>query len=82
MSTPDLTGRVARCYCGRGEPSPNRERLAFFEYRGPGSVYEQSCIRCGRAEFAHPVYSLCSSYQPRVGGFHEDAYYCGHRGWD
>jgi hypothetical protein len=52
----DLTGRVARCGCGEERPSElSREgRLAFFEYRGPGSrEARERCAVCAYYECAH-----------------------------
>lgn len=85
MILQNLTGRIARCGCGRGEPSVNHKDLAFFEYRGPGSRYEGFCEACGRTKSAHDyphVKEMCGGYSPRVGGLDTDSYYCGHKGWD
>lgn len=43
-------GRTARCaYCKKEEPSS--ERLAFYEYRGPGNG--RTCDHCGWALCCH-----------------------------
>ena len=92
MAAPDLTGRIARCsYCKSERPSADRERLAFFEYRGPGSNSARIC-ECGYAEIAHTqevtesqrnVVSdgRCPGYRPR-GDVGTDTFYDGCKGWD
>ena len=51
--TPDLTGRTARCGCGKEMPSSS-PGLAFFEFRGPGSPQAiHSCKHCGYHDVAH-----------------------------
>lgn len=90
---PDLTGRMAVCYCGEKSLRPSDpDKLAFFEYRGPGSNRATSQCKCGYAEMAHTpdkthVMKTCakkngrSGFVPR-GEFEYDSYYCGCRGWD
>ena len=96
ISAPDLTGRIARCSCGRTEPS-DAKVLAFFEYCGPDSRRSQEQCKCGYNECAHdkeymsrnvPSNRLtvveqgkCSGFQAR-GPLEFDMYYCGCRGWD
>lgn len=86
MTRVDLSGRMARCLCGRTEESnPN---LAYFNFRGAGSQWELVCLHCGRLENAHPKKladerrGCCNRFEPRIGGFETDTYYCGCRGWD
>jgi hypothetical protein len=94
VGEPDLTGRMARCSCGKTVPSDASEyRLAFFEYRGPGSRQAvDSCKNCGYSKVAHTqeptrtqqnvVFNgKCSGFEPR-GAMEFDTYYCGCRGWD
>lgn len=89
---PDLTGRMARCMCGKQKPSSLD--LAFFEYRGPGSRNAvHSCI-CGYYDVAHDLLAAdpvkyrhvravkCGgTFAPR-GDVGTDSFYCGCRGWD
>ena len=53
---PDLSGRMSECsYLPRGhdvKPS-DPERLAFFEYRGPGSPAAEDTCKCGMFRSAH-----------------------------
>jgi hypothetical protein len=90
---PDLTGRTARCGCGKERPSSDRDHLAFFEYRGEGSSSAANC-ECGYSPVAHDPETphlrergtvidqgKCSGYRPR-GDIGTDSYYCGCRGWD
>lgn len=96
ITLPGLTGRVAgrvaRCgLCGAPEPS-DREKLAFFEYCGPGSSNADDRCECGYAAIAHlDVVEInphtgrrnevrCGQFSPRGDG--PDRYYCGCRGWD
>jgi hypothetical protein len=53
--------RMARCpYCKTLAPSSERDRLAFFEDRGPGSRdATESCV-CGYAECAHDPEHMAS----------------------
>ena len=49
-----LLSREARCICGQTVPSTEHARLAFFEYRGPGSDFaEHSCKHCRYHDVAH-----------------------------
>lgn len=87
---PDLTGRLARCGCGKTMPS-DYEALAFFEYRGPGSRFgRRVCKTCRYADVAHEkkkaekpghLKLVCDKFAP-IGEHQFDAYYCGHAGWD
>ena len=85
--TPDLAGRVARCYCGREVPSG--PGLAFFEYRGVGSpVSMQACAKCNYFDEAHTPEVMkknstlkCWNFTPH-GAYEKDLYYCGCGGWD
>ena len=88
---PDLTGRTAIC-CTEESIRPSDQKLAFFEYRGPGSRVSTENCKCGYAEMAHTpdkthVMKHCakrngvSGFVPR-GPREHDAYYCGCRGWD
>ena len=81
----DLTGRTARCSCGRTAPSSTD--LAFFEYRGLG-MERPTCAICG---FYESVHAETNPYTGRPGVTDhtfmarvdvQDAYYCGCRGWD
>lgn len=91
---PDLTNRQAQCSCGRTRPS-DPDKLAFFEYRGPGSkIAARACKHCGFYEEAHSTgfwnksngdLSLLSprfhAFKPH-GPYDFDEFYCGCRGWD
>lgn len=90
--TPNLEGRQARCsYCNSTQPSSTK--LAFFEYRGPGSQSASQSCKCGYHWAAHvhdprrvvPTSVVergeCSGFQSK-GGSEYDSYYCGCRGWD
>jgi hypothetical protein len=87
---PDLTGRLARCSCGKTNPSdkaaPGYKDLPFFEFRGEGSSSAALC-KCGYAEVAHGCERdlkqrfTCGAYEPR-GAWEFDGFYCGHAGWD
>src|SRR5215467_7499998 len=80
-TAPDLTGRRARCTCGKSVPS--KLTLAFFEYRGVGSKSaDESCV-CGFYRVAHEEGKVpeCAGFVAR-GDVGYDSYYCGHAGWD
>lgn len=97
VSTPDLTGRIARCAYGCGAQQPSSMDLAFFEFRGDGSRDAIGVCKCGWGLMAHtPEYmrknvkgnqltvveqGKCQGFEPR-GGQQFDLYYCGCRGWD
>lgn len=87
--------RMARCSCGRTEPSS--PSLAFFQDRSEGSALATDHCKCGYTLSAHTVEGMannvpsnrrtvieqgkCTGFVPR--GAHEfDSYYCGCRGWD
>lgn len=86
----NLTDRIAKCTCGKQEPSnPN---LAFFTYRGEGSRDATvSCGDCGYHDTAHQRARelrephlkglLDHEFTPR-GAWEFDLFYCGCRGWD
>jgi hypothetical protein len=86
--SPSLDGRMARCAYYRtckSELPSHPERLAFFEYLGPGSRTSIEMCKCGFYKSAHnPKYSR----NPKCRGFTEkgpqefDRYYCGCHGWD
>lgn len=81
QSRPDLTGRRARCYCGKTQPSSFD--LAFFEHRGAGSRPATLSCKCGFYEIAHgkPHVNACAKFTPR-GAQEFDSFYSGCRGWD
>ena len=83
-SAPDLSGRMARCRCGRTEPSSFD--LRRFEYQGPGSrAAEEVCV-CGYHRLAHhddikhgavsPTLRDCGGFQVR-GDLGIDSFWCG-----
>lgn len=83
---PDLTGRQARCGCGKLAPSS--PKLFGFEYRGAGSQYAQiACKHCGYFDVAHGTgkphlkHIEGHAFEPH-GSYEFDSYYCGCRGWD
>lgn len=81
---PDLTGRMARCGCGKKVPSSWSE--AFFEFQGEGSREATLKCKCGYYEVAHNSTGRssnckCRKFVPK--GTHEfDRFYCGCNGWD
>lgn len=90
IETPDLTGRRARCYCGREEASTPDNTLAFFEYTGPGSAESvELCGTCGYHAVAHGETNKVTG-RPGItdhefvgkGPAEFDRFYCGHSGWD
>jgi hypothetical protein len=97
ITPPDLTGRMARCTCGRTEPSTLDGSLAFFEFCGEGSPRATDICVCHYASCAHdPAYMArnvpnnrktvieqgkCSGFRPQ-GAREFDSYYCGCRGWN
>lgn len=89
---PDLRGRTAICCSEKSIRPSDPDKLAFFEYRGPGSKAADLACKCGYAEMAHTpdkthVMKHCakkngvSGFVPR-GPWEHDRYYCGCRGWD
>lgn len=96
QSGPELIGRMAKCSCGRTEPSHAKDR-AFFEYCGPGSKEATETCKCGFYWCAHVAQYMarnvpsnrktvveqgkCTGFVPR-GAQEFDRYYCGHAGWD
>ena len=83
VSSPDLTGRQARCPCGATKPSDTS--LAFFEFRGVGSPHALKTCKCGYYDVAHAASprrpKMDHEFQP-AGPDAYDLYYCGHGGWD
>jgi len=95
-NSPDLSGRMMRCYCN-SSPKPSNKNEAFFEYRGPGSrAAMERCKNCGYSYSYHiigerPIIAHknghtencrhCDSFEP-IGSYEFDSYYCGHAGWD
>ena len=84
---PDLSGRTAQCsYFPKGHaPKPSSLDLAFFVFKGDGSMESKERCVCGYYEIAHkkrPLKELkCSGFRPH-GPFEFDEYYCGCHGWD
>lgn len=85
---PHLAGRLAKCYCGKTEPSSLA--LAFFEYLGPDSpASKENCAQCAYAEIAHAKKQsgeirnqhICLRFKPH-GPYDYDRFYCGCGGWD
>lgn len=86
---PDLTNRIAKCSCGKKEPS-TKQGLAFLSFKGEGSYSARvMCKHCPYAYQAH-VYSndrinkepvKCVGFEPH-GAYEFDEYYCGHSGFD
>lgn len=89
----NLNGRLARCHCGKLEPSSLD--LAFFEYRGEGSPHATTVCVCGFHYVAHIAEGVarnidkrtvidtgeCSGFVAR-GAATFDSFYCGCDGWD
>jgi hypothetical protein len=81
--------RNARCCCGKVRPSAERERLALFEDRSPGTQNDY-CAVCRYHRVAHErderrvnpdVPKQCQHpFVPMVAGYEFDTYYCGHGG--
>jgi hypothetical protein len=79
----DLTGRKAKCYCGKTTES-NLNRCAFFEHKGADSFAAQNhCKNCHYYKGAHnqDYERVCNNFEPH-GPFEFDSYYCGCHGWD
>lgn len=87
MSENVAVARVAKCGCGRAEPSS--KHLAFFQDRGPDSKDAQhTCKQCHYYDVAHTPEVMarnknlkCTDFEPH-GAFEFDSFYCGCRGWD
>ena len=86
VEAPNLTGRKARCVCGKLEDSSLD--LAFFEFRGLGSMQgATTCKHCRFHRVAHtPEITkknklVCLNFES-IGEFEFDSYYCGCFGWD
>lgn len=86
-----LQDRVAKCYCGKTEPSS--ADLAFFEYRGEGS--NRAAETCGHCKYSIVAHErACREPEQRhldkfrdhefrpYGAYDHDIFYCGCRGWD
>ena len=88
LNPADLKGRIAKCSLCTNE-QPSSTKLAFFEYKGPGSrEAEEICKHCRMAVRAHLPEVMarnpnlkCTNFEA-IGGYERDAYYCGCRGWD
>ena len=82
----NLSGRQAHCGYGQHKFKPSSRELAFFEYRGPGSLDATESCTCGYMRIAHdcPVMAArlkCKEFTLR-GPREFDTYYCGCRGWE
>jgi hypothetical protein len=77
----DRSVRMARCGCGKTEPSSNK--LAFFEPCGEGSKEATETCTCGYHRVAHrPDFQhACAQFKAK-GAQEFDRFYCGCRGWD
>lgn len=89
----DLTGRVARCACGKERPSA--EVVGYFlEYDGEGSDWaERLCdfrvTGCGMYDTVHQPINPHTGREGitdhefvKRGPAEKDRFYCGCRGWD
>jgi hypothetical protein len=84
---PELNGRMAKCTCGRTEPSSHS--LAFFQFRGDGSESAvETCKHCAYFRVAHTPAVMaknsslkCTNFESR-GAYEFDSFYCGCRGWE
>ena len=90
-----MTGRLARCSCGKTEPS--FPALAFFEDRSADSRQANDTCQCGFFKIAHTKEGMannvpsnrrtvieqgkCIGFRPH-GAWEFDGYYCGCSGWD
>lgn len=84
--------RTVRCSsCKRERPSAEAltGRLAFYEYRGPGSREAlKSCKHCRYYDVAHDKPKderssfVCDHFEADPAGREVDLYYCGCKGWD
>lgn len=90
-----MAERQAICICGEKRASSDRERLAFFEDRGPGSAFSRdTCRICRCKPVAHlpsvrptrtgfpSVIGVPHAFEPLTEGIEFDSFYCGCRGWD
>lgn len=87
--TPNLTGRVACCHCGKTKPSD--PDLFAFHFMGEGSDDAANICKCGYHKVAHqcdddrvspePIGCLFGKFTAR-GPLDHDAFYCGCDGWD
>lgn len=86
-----MSGRLARCSCGRTEPS-DPERAFALVPQGEGSRRAvETCGTCGYHLEAHlpprpgvvrsAAARVCDEFVPH-GPWPFDSFYCGHRGWD
>jgi hypothetical protein len=65
-SRADLTGRIARCACGKTAPSSLD--LAFIEYRGPDSHHAKAvCKHCRYHNTAHDPDEMARNVPNRDG---------------
>lgn len=80
-------GRTATCDCGAERPSSNHAHLHSFEYQGEGCASPQ-CGVCGYRERAHDAASgsriagRLADHDFVVRLDEQDAFYCGHAGWE
>ncbi len=86
VAAPKLDGRQSKC-ASCNKLAPSSLSLAFFEYRGPGSVVALNTCECGFFKVAHIAERratnphICASFKPR-GAYEFDSHYDGCRGWD
>lgn len=87
LANEEATEAQRKYYRSRGWPIckgivPSSIKLAFFEYRGPGSP-SLMCKHCHYTKGAHERHSKnsCYNFEPH-GPYKYDYYYCGCRGWD
>jgi hypothetical protein len=85
--------RLARCYCGRTEPSAGPATQFGWQDRSTGSKYAADTCRCGYYRCAHETQpqnldprsvvetGKCDGFKP-VGEHEYDSFYCGCGGWD
>lgn len=103
IKPPDLTGRFAKCAYNNpnnpdavkthmNEPIPSSMNLAFFEFKGEGSLAAvRKCKNCWFMDVGHEITDWhkehdstcqhCDHFEPH-GAYEFDEYYCGCRGWD
>jgi hypothetical protein len=90
--------RTARCTCGVTRPSSEREKLAYFQYRGEGSSEAtRRCRNCSYYDRAHDPHEMAKNVPSNRrtvvelgecsgfephGAYEFDSFYCGHAGWD
>lgn len=110
VAAPDLTGRFAKCTYDTGRPGhgryyhegdhtprPSSPNLAFFEYKGPGSLWAfEHCKNCNSVYAAHVnkkkfanderqhrnFGKVCDNFISAETPAEFDEFYCGCFGWD